>query len=139
MQFRIKITILVLITLQIINSCEKPKEHIIPDVSVNIYLNLNDAEYSSLLAPGGTMVVEGGLNGIVIYRITESKFGTYERTCPYNPDDNCEVDINGAIAKCPCCSSRFSLLDGSLIEGPAEWPLKEYSNSFDGVYLFISN
>jgi len=119
--------------------CEKPKRHPLSDVDVSIYLNINNAENTVLRVPGGSRIVSGGLNGVVVYRITESKFGAYELTCPYEEERNCILEQEGAVVTCPCCESAFSLLDGSKLSGPSNWPLMSYYISFDGVYIFVSN
>ncbi len=122
--------------------CDKNQSNI-PDVPVNFTINLDDPEYIDLAAVGNHVFMKNaGVNGIIIYRSSIEEFHAYDRTCTYNPDDNCAVtnDENSPIlVKCPCCGSKFSLYDGSVTGGPATRPLKEYKTSFDGTFLHVWN
>ena len=35
------------------------------------------------------------------------------------------------------CGSRFNILDGSMIDGPSQYPLKMYHTSYDGRRLRV--
>ncbi len=120
-------------------SCNKDNQYPLPDIGVREYVNTNNAEYINLKVPGGVVAIDGGINGIIIYRISETSFGVFERTCPHQPELNCAVVGEGATAKCPCCGSTYSLIDGNLIDGPSNWPLRPYNYDFDGAVLWIIN
>jgi Rieske Fe-S protein len=47
--------------------------------------------------------------------------------------------ISGISAIDSCCNSRFSIIDGSVINGPATRPLYQYRTLFDGNALRIYN
>jgi len=130
-----------LILVVFIKGCDD-KNQIVPNVYVNFYISVFDPEFSTLLSPGNSITVTGGVNGILIYRISSDEFAAYDRTCTYNVSDNCRIvvddDINFATDSM-CCNSRFLLLDGSVIEGPATYPLKRYQTNFDGNYLHVYN
>ena len=38
-----------------------------------------------------------------------------------------------------CCNSEFFVVDGSVIEGPANQALQKYTTYFDGEMLYITN
>lgn len=118
------------------------KNQIVPNVYVNFYISIYDPEFTTLLSPGNSITVTGGVNGILIYRISSDEFAAYDRTCTYNVTDNCRIvvdeDLNFATDSM-CCNSRFLLLDGSVNSGPATYPLKRYQTSFDGNYLHVYN
>jgi nitrite reductase/ring-hydroxylating ferredoxin subunit len=120
--------------------CEKDRNEIIPYVPVNRYFNIRDPEFFDLSVPNNSVTIKGGLNGIIVYRVSVEEFVAYDRTCTYEPENNCAVETdNSSSAKCPCCGSRFFLIDGSPLNGPAQWPLKPYKTTFDGTYVRITN
>ncbi len=109
-------------------SCDENKSKI-PNVYVEIYLDLTDPLYSSLTIPGNYLYVTGGVNGIIVYHTIDDEFRAYERTCPYDPEcgkvfvDEYSFNAVDSI----CCKSEFSLLsEGVAVQGPAKNPLKQY-------------
>lgn len=122
-----------------LNNCTEKKNGIIPNVPVNLYFNINDPEFIHLAVPGNSLPISGGVNGIVVYRVSVDDFVAFDRTCTYQPEDNCAVKIDNAVAECPCCSSKFFLIDGAVFEGPATYPLKPYRVLFDGTNVRITN
>jgi hypothetical protein len=126
----------------LLSSCgknnENPNQGLIPKVTVNFYIQPNTIDY---IPPGSWKPFdEEGHRGILIYRLDQYTFMTYERTCPYDPQEECarvEVDPTTLTLIDSCCMSRFNILDGMPIEGPSERPLLQYFNDFDGNYLHI--
>lgn len=115
-------------------SC-KHKDDIVPNVYVDFYFYLSDPDFSALNAIGNSVYVTGGYSGLLIYRKSADDFMVFDRACTNAPSKECErveVDESGLFAVCPCCSSRFTIIDGYVVEGPASRPLKEYVASFDG-------
>ncbi|MFO7862743.1 MAG: hypothetical protein R6U85_01970 [Salinivirgaceae bacterium] len=134
-----KYTILLFLLLFLL-SC-KDKENPVPDVYVNITIDLNDASYNDLV-PGSYKNITGGLSGIILYRKNFNEFSAIERTCPYEAEYNTRVTVipdNTLFMECDSCKSRFYIEDGSLIEGPSKFPLNQYKTMFDGRYLRIYN
>jgi nitrite reductase/ring-hydroxylating ferredoxin subunit len=114
----------------------------VPIVAVNLTLYINNPSYTSLSAVGGWMYIDGGVKGIVIYRESISDFKAYDRNCTYNPTSTCAtivVENTNIIAVDSCCGSKFSILDGSVINGPAALSLKQYNTFYDGNILRIYN
>ena len=136
----IKIKVFILISFFLVSffNCNKDND-IIQDVPVNVYFNILDPEFSHLNAVGNSLAITGGLNGIIVYRVSTNEFVSFERTCTYQPEENCAVENDNATAECPCCESRYFLLDGSVFNGPASLPLKSYRTTFDGTYVRITN
>ena len=125
-------------------SCNKDaNEHPnIPNVAVNLQLDINSTMYVELSTIGGYVYLTGGYKGIVVYRVSPEDFVAYDRACPYNPTLPCEritMDPSGITLTDSCCNSNFSILDGSIIRGPATQPLKRYQTQFDGQILRIFN
>lgn len=99
---------------------------------MDITLDLNKPEFIDLKAIGNYVEITGGINGIIVYRSSESEFKAYERTCSYDPE--CErIDIaeNSFEMVHNCCGSEFSLtMDGIVTKGPATLNLRSYTTIF---------
>jgi len=48
-----------------------------------------------------------------------------------------EGKLMGDVLLCPWHGSNFRVMDGAVLKGPAEKPLKVYLNTVKGDYLFI--
>ena len=123
-----KIIILLLIITSFF-SCDENQSDI-PNVFVDIYLDLNDPLYNGLTVPGNYEYITGGVNGILIYHTIDDEFRAYERTCPYDPEcGKVYVDeYNFNAVDTVCCGSEFSLLsEGVAVQGPSKYPLKQYA------------
>ncbi len=126
----------------IVLSCKKNTESAIPFVNVDFYIYTSDPDFIDLNAVGGWTYVTGGSRGIIIYRFSNTEFRAYDRHCTYNPSNTCalvSVDVNNIQASDVCCGSVFSIIDGSINNGPASFPLKQYQTSFDGSRLHVYN
>ena len=113
----------------------------IPYVRVDLHLNIiselgNPALNSSTL-------VNGGVNGLIVYREEFGLFRVYDRTCTLYPEHNVAVDADDdfdGVFTCPECKSKYLLLNGAdPLEGPATFPLHEYYSVVDGDLLHIYN
>ena len=115
------------------DGCRK-KEDLVPNVYVNFTIFLSDPEFATLQTIGNYVFVTGGVKGIVIYRYSQTEFTAFDRCCTYQPSERCAVlpdTTNSLFLKCPCCGSKFSLLDGSVQSGDAERALTQYSTTYD--------
>ena len=114
----------------------------IPLVNVNYTININNPAYNSVQVSGGWMYLNGGSRGIILYRANNDEFKAMDRHCTYNPTSSCalvSVDNTNITAYDDCCGSKFLITDGSVTQGPANLPLKQYNTSFDGSVLRIYN
>ena len=114
----------------------------IPDVNVNVFINIQNPQYQNLSGMGSWSYVEGGSKGIIVFNSDMENFMAYERHCPYAPENECSkvsVDQTNLFAIDTCCSTKYQLLDGSVIDGPGSLPLKRYNTSFDGNIIHIWN
>ncbi len=129
MNFFSKIILFFVICL--IVNCKNP-ENKIPYVYVDITLNLDNPEFFELNSIGNYVYITGGVSGIVVYRDSRYEFFAYDRACPYDPEcGRVEVEDNGYRLVDTCCGSKFSLtLDGAVIQGPAELPLRKYTTYY---------
>lgn len=130
------IFILILLGSLLFITCKKEdKNSQIPNVYVNFTINLNDPSYMLLNSIGNSLVVNGGVKGIIIYKASENDFVALERVSSYKPEDLCVVDVDstGIYVVDPCSMSKFLILDGSVINGPAVMPLKRYNTEYDNL------
>ncbi|MEX1001507.1 MAG: hypothetical protein WDZ35_05275 [Crocinitomicaceae bacterium] len=119
-----------------LTSC-KEESHPVPNVPVNITINLDLPSYQALNAPGGYAYVNGGSRGIVVYRNFDD-FVALDRHSTYNSDDPCAVvyvDPDNFFHLVDSCSgSRYDITSGVVVEGPAKWALRRYNTNWDGAY-----
>lgn len=118
----------------------------VPRNYVNFSINLNDPAYNGFVV-GTRLFITGGSSGlgIVLYRLTYEQVLAYDRMCTSTTHSEWvktqPTDESAVLLECPNCHSRFSLLDGSVNQGPAEFYLSDYDTRFNpttGV-LWISN
>jgi len=121
----------------LLTSCEEKEPFPIPNVPVNILLNLDLPSYQKLNAPGGWAYVAGGSKGIVVYRNFD-EFVALDRHSTYDANNNCAIasvdSLNYFILNDSCSDSQYNIQDGTVVTGPAKWGLKRYNTSWDGAY-----
>jgi nitrite reductase/ring-hydroxylating ferredoxin subunit len=124
-----------------VTSCKKDDSNDIAREPVDFYLYLSDPLNIALNAVGGWVYVNAGTKGIIVYRRSQVDFTALERNCSFDPAASCSlVEVTAGITAIDsCCTSRFSIYDGSVINGPANKPLYTYNTFFDGVTLRIYN
>jgi hypothetical protein len=113
----------------------------IPNVPVDIEINLNDLDNAPLQLIGGYIYLDGGVRGIILRRETQTIYRAFDRNCTFQPSDACaivEVHSSGFYIEDTCCQSVFDL-SGFPTGGPATFPLKEYQISIADDRLFITN
>lgn len=113
----------------------------VPYVPVDIYIHTTDPLFFDISVPGGWEYVTGGSQGLLVYRRSNDEFMVFDRHCPYQVDDNCQVSVDSTFTSAtdPCCESRFLIIDGSVTGGPSTRSLKQYNTTFDGSVLHIFN
>ena len=88
------------------------------------------------------MYFTGGVNGIVVYRLSTDIFCAYDRACPYDWENSAAwivVEESGLTLTDNHCGSQFNIIDGGVIRGPAQFPLKTYKTRYDGMILKVYN
>ena len=123
-------------------SCSNPDDGntILPNVPVNVTLNLNLPIYQDLLINNGSAFVSNhGIKGIIVFRFSESSIFAWDAACPHISPSQCStMNIIGVKMVCGCNSSEFSLLDGSPLSG-TQFPARQYKVSKTGNALTITN
>lgn len=109
---------------------------------VNYTIYTSEPTFINLNAIGGWTYIGGGCKGIIVYRRSQDEFLAYERTCTFDPDNNCpgvSVDGNNINMTDTCCGSQFQIFDGNVTKGPASRMLQQYRTTFDGSVLQVFN
>jgi nitrite reductase/ring-hydroxylating ferredoxin subunit len=121
-------------------SCKKNNDTQVPNVSVDFNVYLNEPSNSALNSVGNWVYISGqGVKGIIIYHRSIDEFVAYDRACPhdyYSKSASVSVDASNVFAvDSVYCGSKFNLLDGSVENGPATRPLKQYATDYDGTSI----
>jgi len=111
-----------------------------PEVSVNVTLAL-DTQLGNMLV-GEYRTIDGhGLGGLIIYRADRNEFLAFDRACTYEASRKCVLEDAVSFFKCPCCESEFWMVGvdiaGSVYQGPASYPLKQYNCYFNAPNLVV--
>jgi hypothetical protein len=133
---------LVFFALLIITSgCRDRNTNRVPDVPVNIAINIYQPDFFNLTVPSGWVYITGGSRGIIVYRKSTNEFVALERHSPYEPQDNCAVVVNedNVIVSDPCSDSQWLITDGTIVQGPTAFALETYRTSFSDPILYITN
>jgi hypothetical protein len=127
--------IFLLISAILVFGCKKSTDQIAP-ANVDFYVYLNQPDFQTLNTVGNYVYVTGGVKGIIVYHKTIDEFAAYERSCPYDPNVSAaivQVDSTGLGLIDYNCGSRYNILDGSIVNGPSGYPLRQYYCEFDGI------
>ncbi len=146
-----------LLTLALI-SCDRDKNEVIPDITIDFTITFSDPEFFDLFySPGtsslissahrhlgyGTAGFDG--NGIIVYNtgLQGFEYAAFDRTCPhcYVTDEvSVAVNVDGVYAICPRCSTNYALGASGLPQsGPGQYYLKNYHTSFTGYSVRVWN
>lgn len=140
-----RLTIAILAILSItgfLSACTDEPERI-PETNINVTVDIDNPEYSSLNSVLGYIYLASDSygnplgaynNGLLIYRRNFDEFLAFDRSCPHNPKTGViEVEPgNEMIATDTVCGSRFNLYQGgTVIKGPARHSLKQYSVQYN--------
>ena len=154
---KIRLFLITLIFTVILGSCNKEND-VIPDVTVNFSISVNDPQFASLNAFGNAALVNKNTNnlgilaagydenGIIVFSWVNYEFYAYDRTCPHDYAVN-ELSIpvnidpsNSMNAICPECGTNYSLsAGGTPSKGIGQYPLKNYRTSFSNPWIHVSN
>ena len=121
--------------------CGKARD-VMPYASVNITIYPSTPQYYKLNAISGWQYVNGGVNGLIVYRKDVNDFMAYERTSTYQPSKNCICSVdttNNVVLVDACSGSKFLITDCTSIQGPGGQQLVRYSTTWDGNVLQITN
>lgn len=137
-----KISIIVLLAFSgLFSFCKKNKQvqDNIAYQTVNISININNPLSFPIQTVGGWMYIDGGVNGIIVYRKTGTNtpvdFVALERTStelPNNPDAKVKVQSDSFTLKDTISGAKWQIYDGGIISGASQ-NLRLYNAVFDGI------
>ncbi|MFC2151386.1 ubiquinol-cytochrome c reductase iron-sulfur subunit [Bacteroidota bacterium] len=111
----------------------------VPFPYVSVYATLSlDTQLGNVLV-GNYAEVDGyGVGGLIIFRVDVNEFLAFDRACTYEATHSCILTDEGSLFECPCCGSKFWMVNnadiaGTVYQGPASYPLKQYSCYFNGI------
>lgn len=135
---RIPVILLLALTLA---GCGK-ENLVIPNVPVNLNVQLTDPRLIRLSSPGGAVTFENyGVAGIVIYRTLSGGYVAYDRCSTVNPEKRCAVELDepSFTVTDKCSGAKFLLEDGSPAKAPATLSLKKYNTVVAGNTIHVTN
>jgi cytochrome b6-f complex iron-sulfur subunit len=101
--------------------------------SIDLYLKW----YPELLKTGGVieLLIGGKVESVYVARVSFSRFAAISPVC--GPEE-CKVALEKNLFRCPCDGSTYDL-DGKVVSGPAEKPLRAFrtQNLDTSVRIFI--
>jgi hypothetical protein len=137
-----KIKLCLLLLVPVMTSYGQPDEPIPLASFTEISINITFPQYRPLANDGGFVEIDGGVRGIIVYRVDASTFIAYERNCTYQAGAACaqvEVDLSRLFLIDRCCGSNFSFSDGYPTKGPASYALRRYRTDLAGSTLTITD
>jgi len=154
----VKLFFIIASLLMITLSCDRDKNEVIPDVTIDFTITFSDPEFFDLYySPATSSLISsshshlglgtGGFdgNGIIVYNtgIQGLEYAAFDRTCPHcYVTDNASVAVNidGVYAVCPQCSTNYALGASGLPQsGPGQYYLKNYHTAFTGYSVRVWN
>ena len=129
-----KISAIIITTLMLLPGCRKDEEDRVPNVPVNISIQLQQPAFVNLQVVGGWEYITGGSEGIIIYRSSIDEFKAFDRHCTWQVGnfDRIVMDEDNIIARdVDGCGSSFIITDGSAVDDPAFVPLTEYQTNYN--------
>ncbi len=114
----------------------------LPNTPVNAYIDMNLPSYSPLLIQGNsieTLRSAGGIEGFIILN-TGVQYLVFDRACPHIPLQDCSrMNINYPFMVCSCDEEKFSVIDGSSVDGSVPQAARNYHVTQSGNVLHITN
>lgn len=122
----------------------------VPEVRVNLELDLTLPECTPLRSIGNAIALENvnsyfinkGYNGVMVIQASPGVYYAYDQCCTNNPTERHKLNPNGVLAECQVCKSVFILdILGTYSSGPApsKYNLRKYNAQKIGTKLLISN
>ena len=92
------------------------------------------------VAPGSGEMISVDVDGTVVaVANTGGTLHAFDDTCTHKECPLSEGRLDGLTVVCPCHKSRFDLLTGEPINGPAEDPIRIRRVRQDGETIYIEH
>jgi nitrite reductase/ring-hydroxylating ferredoxin subunit len=85
---------------------------------------------------GGMKLVQLGTDRIVIANVAGSFFA-FNNFCTHDQGPLAEGELDGAVVTCPWHFSQFDVTTGSVVEPPADDPVRTYPVQIDGDAIYV--
>ena len=127
----------IIVSLLIVQSCGKNNQNPVPNVPVDVTIDLGLPSYFSLQGVSGYAYVNAGSRGIIVYRKSINEFIAFDRHSPADPEGTCPLPLypnpnNFLELTDSCNAASFSLYDGSPISN-SEFGLRQYATQYNGA------
>jgi cytochrome b6-f complex iron-sulfur subunit len=106
----------------------------VPCVDGKVCLDLTRQSAANLATVGGSLKVPTANDTLIVVRTGETTFEATSAICTHR---RCSVSWNGAVLRCPCHGSQFTL-EGAVVKGPATVALKTYEATFDAATSIVT-
>jgi hypothetical protein len=124
--------------------CVNDQQQIVPNVNVDIYINLDLPQFSFLGSINNAKIYPNAgynRNGVIIYRNSTDEFSAYDATCPQHIETKTAIKLDdnggGGQATCPHCKTIYYFYNyGSASKG---YPLKRYNVNKSGNTVYVYN
>ena len=130
-----KLIIFLVLSTIVLLGCKKTTNHPVPSTPFSISINLNLPSYNALNGVGGYCYVQGGIQGIVVYRRSVEEFYAFDRKSPVGTSQcNYPLSVNSKNflqLDDSCTTAKFSLYDGSAISS-SDVGLRQYATQWNG-------
>ena len=128
-----------LVTLSFILSCGKNNQNPVPNIPLDVTIDISLPSYNALQGVSGYTYVNGGSRGIIVYRKSLNEFVAFDRHSPADAEGTCAEplypDVNNFLQLIDSCNNaRFSLYDGSPISN-SQFGLRQYATQYNGSNL----
>lgn len=128
-----------LVTVMLFMACNKNNQNPVPNIPIDITIDIALPSYMNLQGVGGYAYVNGGSKGIIVYRRSIGEFVAFDRHSPADAEGVCNQplypDANNFLELIDSCNNaRFSLYDGSPISN-STFGLRQYATQFNGSNL----
>jgi len=131
-----------LLSILAFSQCRKDNDSSnIPYISVNVNIDVDNPAYRDIKSPGNYVYINGGSEGIILYRLNQEEFRAYDRHSPIEPQDNCICDVteDQLFIEDPCSGASWLITDGTPQNNAAKFFLREYQTSFNGRTVRVFN
>ena len=121
-------------------SCSDNFESSIPDVSVNLSINI--INHNELTVIGGGAYFNAGYGGIWVVNGSDNTYYAYDATCPYEVSTSSIIEFDGGVGTCPTCGTKYFMLEGGYVlsgTGPGTEPLLQYHTTYSGGRIYVTN
>ncbi|MFM1893165.1 MAG: hypothetical protein ACO28O_03560 [Crocinitomicaceae bacterium] len=128
-----------LVTVLWVLGCQKNNQNPVPNIPLDLTIDLGLPSYMNLQGVGGYSYVNGGSKGIIVYRRSIGEFVAFDRHSPADAEGTCPQplypDVNNFLTLIDSCNNaQFSLYDGSPIQN-STYGLRQYATQFNGSNL----